>query len=194
MLRSLNSVLCTINDMLSRFSCLVTLSASTFRFLFEQWKNQLPDGYVLNNASVDKPFEEDACYSHFNFERDASLSNDSELAFEYQWFIGERTSSNFVAISDADKEVRMSQLIKFSSANVTFILFYQALYDRILFCFGAQVYWPKQEDIGKVLKVECTPILDNIKYPTIFAMSRPVSPGIVIFKLYIEFYYYSYNY
>ncbi|CAM8932942.1 unnamed protein product [Rhodiola kirilowii] len=118
-------------------------AASTFRFLFEQWKNQLPQGYVLKDASVDKPFEEDPCYSHFDFAQDEATSNDSNLVLEYQWFIGERTSSNFVAIPDANIEA----------------------------------YWPKHEDIGKVLKVECTPMLDNVKYPTIFAISRPVSPG-----------------
>lgn len=40
-----------------------------------------------------------------------------------------------------------------------------------------QVHWPKHEDIGKILKVECTPMLGEVEYPSIFAISSPVSPG-----------------
>lgn len=40
-----------------------------------------------------------------------------------------------------------------------------------------QVYWPKNEDIGKFLKVECIPILRETEYPPVFAVSCPVSPG-----------------
>ncbi|KAG0500752.1 hypothetical protein HPP92_000824 [Vanilla planifolia] len=40
-----------------------------------------------------------------------------------------------------------------------------------------EVYWPKHEDIGKYLKVECTPILMEKVYPPVFAISSPVSPG-----------------
>ncbi|GFS46208.1 outer arm dynein light chain 1 protein [Actinidia rufa] len=40
-----------------------------------------------------------------------------------------------------------------------------------------EVYWPKHEDINRILKVECTPILDGTECPTIFAISSPVSPG-----------------
>lgn len=42
---------------------------------------------------------------------------------------------------------------------------------------GGQVFWPKHEDVHKTLKVECTPILGDIQYPTIFAISLPVAPG-----------------
>lgn len=42
-----------------------------------------------------------------------------------------------------------------------------------------QIYSPKHEDIGRILKVECIPILGDTEYPTIFAISSPVSPGIV---------------
>lgn len=41
-----------------------------------------------------------------------------------------------------------------------------------------QVYWPKHADIDKILKVECTPILGETEYPSIFAISSPVSRGI----------------
>ncbi|KAH0889479.1 hypothetical protein HID58_051908 [Brassica napus] len=37
-----------------------------------------------------------------------------------------------------------------------------------------EVYWPKHEDIGKILKIECTPIIGEIEYPSIFAISSPV--------------------
>ncbi|XP_052179549.1 187-kDa microtubule-associated protein AIR9 [Diospyros lotus] len=116
---------------------------STFQFLFEQWKDQFPPGYLLKEASIDQPFEEDACFCHFSFITDKTGSNDSDLILKYQWFIGERTPSNFLPIPDATGEV----------------------------------YWPKHEDIDRILKVECTPILEGTKYPKIFAISSPVSPG-----------------
>ncbi|KAM7505783.1 hypothetical protein LguiB_004687 [Lonicera macranthoides] len=116
---------------------------STFRFLVEKWKDQLPPGYLLKDASVDPPFEEDACCCHFNFIKDKTESSDSELVLKYQWFVGERTPSNFKAIPNTTGEV----------------------------------YWPKHDDISRILKVECTPILGETEYPIIFAISSPVSPG-----------------
>ncbi|XP_038987888.1 187-kDa microtubule-associated protein AIR9 isoform X2 [Phoenix dactylifera] len=113
---------------------------STFSFLVEQWKDHLPPGYMLKETFVEKPFEGDACHCHFNF---VNLSNDSELVLKYQWFIGERTPTNFVPIADAVGEV----------------------------------YWPKHEDIDRHLKIECTPILKDIEYPPIFAITSPISPG-----------------
>ncbi|KDP34944.1 hypothetical protein JCGZ_09232 [Jatropha curcas] len=78
---------------------------STLCFLFEQWKDHFPPGYLLKDASIDQPFEEDACCCHFNFVQDSTLSVDSLLVLRYQWFIGERTLSHFVAIPDATGEV-----------------------------------------------------------------------------------------
>ncbi|KAL0442455.1 UNVERIFIED_CONTAM: microtubule-associated protein AIR9 [Sesamum latifolium] len=122
---------------------------STFKFLLEQWKEQLPSGYLLKHASVDQPFEEDACCCHFEFVRDVTEDSGSALDLKYQWFIGDRTPSNFTAISGACKEI----------------------------------YFPKNDDIGRILKVECTPILGDTEYPTIFAISSPVSPGTGIPKV-----------
>jgi Leucine-rich repeat (LRR) protein len=116
---------------------------STFRFLVEQWKDNLPLGYLLKEVSVDQPSEEDACRCHFTFVQDGTLSTDPQLVLNYQWFVGERMLSNFAAIPDATGEV----------------------------------YWPKHEDINKILKVECTPLLGETKYPSIFVISSPVSPG-----------------
>lgn len=116
---------------------------STFRFLVEQWKDQFPPGYLLKEAFVDQPFEEDACCCHFNFIKDKNGSSDSELVLRYQWFVGERTPTNFTAIPDAITEV----------------------------------YWPKHDDINRILKVECTPVIGETEYPLIFAISSPVSPG-----------------
>ncbi|XP_050287911.1 187-kDa microtubule-associated protein AIR9 isoform X2 [Quercus robur] len=116
---------------------------STFRFLVEQWKDKLPSGYLLKEASVDQPSEEDACRCHFTFVQDGTLSTDPPLVLNYQWFMGERMLSNFAAIPDATGEV----------------------------------YWPKHEDIGKILKVECTPLLGETNYPSIFVISSPVSRG-----------------
>ncbi|GMI70655.1 AUXIN-INDUCED IN ROOT CULTURES 9 [Hibiscus trionum] len=116
---------------------------STFRFLFEQWKDHVPSGYLLKEASIDKPFEEDACRCHIVFVQESTLSTDSDIILKYQWFLGERTLSNFTAIPDANGEV----------------------------------YWPKHEDINKILKVECTPVLGETEYPPIFAISSPVARG-----------------
>ncbi|KAF8413517.1 hypothetical protein HHK36_001507 [Tetracentron sinense] len=116
---------------------------SAFQFLIDQWKDHFPPGYLLKEASVDQPFEEDACRCHFVFVKDRTLSTDLELVLKYQWFIGEKTPTHFVAIADAVGEE----------------------------------YWPKHVDIDKFLKVECTPILRETEYPSIFAISSPVSPG-----------------
>lgn len=116
---------------------------STFRFLFEQWKDTFPPGYLLKEASIDKPFEEDACHCHFVFVQESTLSIDLDIILKYKWFLGERALSNFTAIPDVNGEV----------------------------------YWPKHEDIGKILKVECTPVLGPTEYPTIFAISSPVVRG-----------------
>ncbi|KAF5752705.1 microtubule-associated protein [Tripterygium wilfordii] len=122
---------------------------STFRFLFEQWKDHLPPGYHLKEAIVDQPVEEDICHCHFVFVEDNPQNVDQQLGLKYQWFLGERTASNFVVIPDATGEV----------------------------------YWPKHEEIGRILKVECTPILGEIEYPAIFAISSPVSRGSGIPKI-----------
>lgn len=122
---------------------------STFQFLLEQWKEQLPPGYLLKEASIDKPYEEDACHCHFAFVKDESAINDTELLLKYQWFIGEKALANFIAIPDATEEV----------------------------------YWPKRGDICKILKVQCSPVLGETEYPTIFAISSPVSPGTGIPKV-----------
>ncbi|XVE67511.1 hypothetical protein DITRI_Ditri08aG0166900 [Diplodiscus trichospermus] len=115
---------------------------STFRCLFDQWKDHFPPGYLLKEASIDKPFEEDACRCHFVFVQE-SISSDPDIILKYKWFLGERTLSNFTAIADANGEV----------------------------------YWPKHEDIDKILKVECTPVLGQTEYPPIFAISSPVARG-----------------
>ncbi|KAE8647759.1 187-kDa microtubule-associated protein AIR9 [Cucumis sativus] len=121
---------------------------STFRFLLEKWKDHSPPGYLLKEASVDHPFEEDPCRCDFSFDPEDNAS-DTQLVLTYQWFIGERIATNFAALPDATTEV----------------------------------YWPKREDIGKVLKVECTPILGDTKYNSIFAISSPVAPGSKIPKV-----------
>ncbi|KAL9147547.1 hypothetical protein ABFS82_13G180100 [Erythranthe guttata] len=123
---------------------------STFKFMLEQWKEQLPSGYLLKRASVDQPFEEDACSCHFEFETDTKEANGGvQLDLKYQWFIGEQTASNFTAISSASGET----------------------------------YFPKCGDIGRILKVECIPILGDTEYPAVFAISSPICPGTGIPKV-----------
>lgn len=38
---------------------------------------------------------------------------------------------------------------------------------------------PKKEDAGKFLKVECIPTFAGTEYPSIFAITSPISPGMV---------------
>ncbi|XP_004293996.1 PREDICTED: 187-kDa microtubule-associated protein AIR9 [Fragaria vesca subsp. vesca] len=116
---------------------------STFSFLVEQWKDNLPPGFLVKEAFIDQPFEEDTCRCHFTFVQESTSVTDPQLIYKYQWFVGERTPSNFTSIPDATGEV----------------------------------YWPKHEDVGKILKVECTPILGEMEYPPIFAISSLVKPG-----------------
>ncbi|KAL4563579.1 hypothetical protein LXL04_027622 [Taraxacum kok-saghyz] len=116
---------------------------STFRFMVEQWKDHFPPGYMLMEASVDQPFEEDACCCHFLFTKDKIKNDESELVLHYQWLIGSSPLSNFTPIPDSNTEV----------------------------------YWPKRDDVGKILKVECTPVLGETLYSPIFSISSPVSRG-----------------
>ncbi|KAF9588966.1 hypothetical protein IFM89_017645 [Coptis chinensis] len=98
---------------------------STFRFLVEEWKDSLPPGYMLNDASVDNPYEEDACHCHFVFAKDQAQSSDSNLILKYQWFVGDRTPINFVRIADAVAEVywpKHDDIDKFLKVECTPIL------------------------------------------------------------------------
>ncbi|GMH20814.1 hypothetical protein Nepgr_022656 [Nepenthes gracilis] len=81
------------------FCSLEYATDSTFRFLVEHWKDQLPPGFQLKEASIDPPFVEDACRCHFIFVQDHAT--DSKLILKYQWYLGERALSNFIAIPDA---------------------------------------------------------------------------------------------
>lgn len=49
---------------------------------------------------------------------------------------------------------------------------------KLLLYVKSKVYWPKSEDVGRCLKVECTPVLNDAEFPPIFAVSLPVCPGI----------------
>ncbi|OEL27617.1 187-kDa microtubule-associated protein AIR9 [Dichanthelium oligosanthes] len=113
---------------------------STFSFLLEQWKDKLPQDYMVNKAYVDHPFEEDPCHCYFSF---TNIGSEGELVLKYQWFLGGKIPTDFVPIPEALSEV----------------------------------YWPKHEDVGRCLKIECTPILNGAEFPPIFAVSLPVSPG-----------------
>lgn len=78
---------------------------STFHFLVEQWKDNLPPGCMIKEASIDQPFEEDACQCHFVFINDGNANACSNLALKFQWFIGDRSLSNFTAIPGATEQV-----------------------------------------------------------------------------------------
>lgn len=78
---------------------------STFRFLVTQWEDKFPPGYLLEQAFIDQPFEEDSCGCHFHFIKEKTGNDDCELILKYQWLIGERTLSNFKALPAATGEV-----------------------------------------------------------------------------------------
>ncbi|XP_010519077.1 PREDICTED: 187-kDa microtubule-associated protein AIR9-like [Tarenaya hassleriana] len=126
--------------------CKAELAAeSMFRFLVERWKDKLPSGYLVKEASIDQPSEESPCQCHFGLVQESTLATVTgpELTLIYQWLVADRSLSNFVPIPDATKEV----------------------------------YWPKRAEIGKILKVTCTPVHGETEYPPIFALSLPVSRG-----------------
>lgn len=112
--------------------CLSLSTDSTFKFLIEQWKDQLPSGYLLKKAFVDPPFEEDACRCHFEFVRDTNEHSGAILDLKYQWFIGERTPSNFIAIPGACGEVsNSSQEIKFLIRLLKLITSFKSMSDLL---------------------------------------------------------------
>lgn len=118
-------------------------SRSSMQFLVAQWADTLPPGHTVEEASIDQPSEGDPCSCHFTLKEVNDAHEQLGLNLRYQWFIGGKTPSNFLAIEGASEEV----------------------------------YWPKHDDIGHCLKVECTPILGVTEYPPIFAVSWPVLQG-----------------
>lgn len=74
----------------------------------------MPPGFLVKEASVEKPFEEDTCRCQFTFVQENTLGVDPQLILKHQWFVGERTPSNFTIIPDATGEVIES----FSMSNV----------------------------------------------------------------------------
>ncbi|XP_024515548.1 187-kDa microtubule-associated protein AIR9 [Selaginella moellendorffii] len=114
---------------------------STTEFLISQWKDNLPHGFTLRKAFIDRPFEEDPCHCEFVFGR--LDDGEGDLTLLYQWFIGEQTPVNFEPIEGATNKI----------------------------------YWPKHEDVGYCLKVDCTPYLGDQQFPPVSAFSFAVSPG-----------------
>ncbi|KAK7328506.1 hypothetical protein VNO77_22615 [Canavalia gladiata] len=78
---------------------------STFHFLVEKWKDCIPPGFFLKEASIDKPVEEDVCRCHFTIIHDSAAGTDPPLVLKYQWFCGDLSLSNFVPIPDAISEI-----------------------------------------------------------------------------------------
>ncbi|KAG6542402.1 hypothetical protein Mapa_016231 [Marchantia paleacea] len=42
---------------------------------------------------------------------------------------------------------------------------------------AVEMYWPRHDDVGNCLKVECTLTLGETEYPPVFAVSKPVAQG-----------------
>ena len=87
------------------FSCPEQAAESTFCFLVEKWKDHIPPGFFLKEASIDKPVEEDMCRCHFTIIHDGAASTDPPLFLKYQWFCGDISLSNFIPIPEATDEV-----------------------------------------------------------------------------------------
>eukprot|EP00250_Pteridium_aquilinum_P034177 c7193_g1_i1 orf=271-5415(-) len=118
-------------------------SDSTLHFLVSQWRDKLPPGLTVRKATIDPPSEEDCCSCCFILEWESGMLEDSDLILTYQWFVGDKTATNFMPIEGA----------------------------------VSKTYWPKHPDIGRCLKVECMPVIRGTEYPSIFAISSPVTTG-----------------
>ncbi|KAH7286153.1 hypothetical protein KP509_33G060400 [Ceratopteris richardii] len=118
-------------------------SESTLNFLVAQWRDRLPPGFTVKKAAIDPPSEEDCCSCCFVLESESGLHDDRNVTLTYQWFLGDKTATNFWPIEGA----------------------------------RTQTYWPKHEDIGHCLKVECKPIINGTEFSSIFAVSTPVTAG-----------------
>lgn len=66
----------------------------------------MPSGYLIKEASVDRPSEEAPCQCHFGLVQESTTATDQELALRYQWSVADRSLSKFVPILDATKEVK----------------------------------------------------------------------------------------
>lgn len=130
---------------------MVSWTDSTFRFLAEQWKDNLPGGYLIKETSIDQPFEEDACQCRFVFVKDATPSICPNLVLKFQWFIGERSLSNFTAIPEAIEQVNGYLLFLCTSFWISSdFLFYMMCYDDNRTCdlgilAKAWGYWQNSE-------------------------------------------------
>ena len=81
---------------------------------FEAFQMNHQPAQITENHEKDQPVEQDACHSHFVFVQDSTVSTDLQLGLKYQWFIGERPLSIFVAISGVTSEVTDSSYIFFA--------------------------------------------------------------------------------
>ncbi|KAI5064749.1 hypothetical protein GOP47_0019444 [Adiantum capillus-veneris] len=78
---------------------------SSMKFLEEQWADRIPPGYTFEQAFIEQPFEEYPCKCQFIFRSKSDEFENLELKVQYQWFIGGKTPSDFVAIEGANKEI-----------------------------------------------------------------------------------------
>ncbi|MCO5582339.1 hypothetical protein L7F22_036233 [Adiantum nelumboides] len=116
---------------------------STLQFLMAQWRDRLPPGLSVQKAVIDSPSEEDCCSCCFLLEKESGIQEDIDVILTYQWFLGDKSATNFLPIEGA----------------IT------------------KTYWPKRQDIGRCLKAECKPVIQGTEFPSIFAISAPVTAG-----------------
>ncbi|CAM6071507.1 unnamed protein product [Sphagnum tenellum] len=121
---------------------------STMQFLLLQWRKFLPPEFAVKKAHVDLPAEEDQCSCEFLFEKlEEGLGGDS---------------------GDSGELVLEYQWFVGGKAPTGFLPVQGAV---------SSTYWPKHEEVGHCLKVECSILIGERKFGPVFAISAPVSPG-----------------
>ena len=63
----------------------------------------------MKKASIDPPYEEDCCTCRFILEKENDGEEESKLMLKYQWYIGDKTATNFVPIEGANSKVKETQ-------------------------------------------------------------------------------------
>lgn len=98
---------------------------SSMNFLKAQWSERIPPGYAVEQALIDKPSEEDLCSCQFKFIKQNIELED--LTLRYQWYIGGKTPTNFVAIEGAAEEVSLHSCLpsNVEALDLLLILFLQ---------------------------------------------------------------------
>ncbi|CAK9872005.1 unnamed protein product [Sphagnum jensenii] len=136
--------------------------ASTMEFLVSHWTKLLPPGFAVKKVHMDLPAEEDPCHCEFMFEK-------LKHALEQEDKEEDTKEEEECKEEDSDSELELHyQWFVAGETPIDFLPVEGAVSDT---------FWPKHEEVGHSLKVECTIVLKKIKFGPVFAISKPVSPG-----------------